>query len=317
MLTSVCVPCYNEEQNIEAFYDRVSALREKLRSKTDFEFIFVNDGSKDNTLGLLRELAARDRDCKYISFSRNFGKEAAMLAGLEASKGDRVVVIDADLQDPPELIGDMLELMETGGYDRIATRRKDRKGEPVIRSFFARMFYKVINKISDTKIVDGARDFSMMSRRMTDAVLSLKERTRFTKGIFEWPGYKTKWLEFENNARNGGATKWSFLKLLSYSMEGIVSFSHFPLVISSVIGVVLFLISLLFIVIIIIRKLIFGDPVSGWPSLVCIILMVSGLQQLSLGMIGSYLSRAFVEVKGRPLYIIMESELHDGRNING
>ncbi|MBO4877283.1 MAG: glycosyltransferase family 2 protein [Ruminococcus sp.] len=309
MLISITVPCYNEEKNIPAFYNVITEVAAGFEEGVDFEFIFVNDGSKDETYRVMKEYSEKDSRVKYVSFSRNFGKEAAMLAGLEAASGDYVVVIDADLQDPPELIKDMYQLMKSGEYERIATRRVDRKGEPVIRSFFAKTFYKLINKISNVKIVDGARDYSMMSRRMVDSVLSLKEKSRFTKGLFEWPGYKTKWLEFNNVARNEGGSKWSFFKLFSYSIEGIVAFSHFPLVLSSIMGVLLFFISLLFIVIIIVRKLVFGDEVTGWASTACIILMVAGLQQFSLGIIGSYLARVFVEVKDRPMYVVLDTNI--------
>ena len=309
MLISITVPCYNEEKNIPAFYNVITEVAAGFEEGVDFEFIFVNDGSKDETYRVMKEYSEKDSRVKYVSFSRNFGKEAAMLAGLEAASGDYVVVIDADLQDPPELIKEMYQLMKSGEYERIATRRVDRKGEPVIRSFFAKTFYKLINKISNVKIVDGARDYSMMSRRMVDSVLSLKEKSRFTKGLFEWPGYKTKWLEFNNVARNEGGSKWSFFKLFSYSIEGIVAFSHFPLVLSSIMGVLLFFISLLFIVIIIVRKLVFGDEVTGWASTACIILMVAGLQQFSLGIIGSYLARVFVEVKDRPMYVVLDTNI--------
>lgn len=311
MMLSVVVPCYNEENNIPSFHGEIDKISSELADDVEWEFIFVNDGSKDKTLTVLKELSKTDNRVKYISFSRNFGKEAAMLAGLEASSGDYVVVIDADLQDPPSLIPEMYEIMRTGEYERVATRRINRNGEPPVRSFFARMFYKIINKISNVKIVDGARDFSMMSRRMVDSVLSLKEKTRFTKGIFEWPGYNTKWLSFNNQERNAGNSKWSFWKLVAYSIEGIVSFSSYPLVLSSVIGVLLCIFSMIMILFVIVRKFIFGDPVAGWPSLVCIILMVSGLQHLTTGILGSYLSRIFVEVKDRPLYVVLDTNIGD------
>lgn len=317
MKLSVVTPCYNEESNIVPFFDEICSVSKSIPEDTVLELIYVDDGSSDKTFEKIHELALKNAWVKYIQFSRNFGKEAAMLAGLEAASGDYIVMLDADLQDPPSLIPEMLDLIKTGEYDRIATKRSDRNGEPPIRSFFARMFYKLINKISDVKIVDGARDFSMMSRRMVNSILSLKERTRFTKGIFEWAGYRTYWLSFSNNARNEGSSKWSFFKLLRYSIEGIVSFSSMPLVISSLIGIFLFALSFIMIIFIILRKAIFGDPVAGWPSLVCIILFVSGLQQMCIGVLGSYLSRIFIETKQRPMYVVMESNVgQEDRNVS-
>ena len=312
MKLSVIVPCYNEESNISPFVEEIEAVKGKMHKDTDWELIFVNDGSIDKTFEKILELSEKHQYIKYICFSRNFGKEAAMLAGLEAASGDYIVIIDADLQDPPSLIPEMFELISTGKYDRIATRRNDRKGEPVIRSFFARLFYKLINKISDVKIVDGARDFSMMTRRMVNSILSLNERSRFTKGIFEWAGYNTYWISFSNNERNKGASKWSFAKLFRYSIEGIVSFSSMPLVISSVIGLFLCFFSFFMIAVVIIKKVFFGDPVDGWSSLVCIILFVSGLQQLGIGVLGSYLSRVFIEAKQRPMYVVKDTNISQG-----
>lgn len=312
MKISVVVPCYNEESNIEPFYHEMKKLPEHLPLDTELEVIFVNDGSRDNTIDEVKKLAGIDPVIKYIDFSRNFGKEAAMLAGLEYAGGDYVVVIDADLQDPPSLIPKMYDIIRNGDYERVATRRVDRKGEPPIRSFFAKMFYKLINKISDVKIVDGARDFSMMSRKMVNSVLSLKEKNRFSKGLFEWAGYKTKWLEFKNHSRNAGSSKWSFWKLFSYSIEGIVSFSSYPLVLSAILGVFLCVISLFFIIVIIVRQLFFGDPVAGWASTVCVILFVSGLQHLMIGIIGSYLARIFIEIKDRPSYVVLETNMENG-----
>lgn len=309
MKLSVVTPCYNEESNIIPFFNEICHVQESVSEDTELELIYVDDGSTDHTYQRIYELSAEHHWVKYIRFSRNFGKEAAMLAGLEAAVGDYVAVIDADLQDPPSLIPDMLNRIKTGEYDRIATKRIDRKGEPPIRSFFARLFYKLINKISDVKIVDGARDFSLMSRRMVNAVLSLKERSRFTKGIFEWAGFRTYWLSFNNNKRNKGTSKWSFFKLLRYSMEGIVSFSSMPLIVSSVIGVLLFVLSFIVIIAVVVKKVFFGDPVDGWSSLVCIILFVSGLQQMCIGVLGSYLSRVFIETKQRPMYVIMDSNI--------
>ena len=309
MKISVIVPCFNEEENIDKFYSAITAVTDSFSEKADWEYIFVNDGSRDKTLEKLFFYSKRDERVKYISFSRNFGKESAMLAGLEYSSGDYVVLIDADLQDPPELIPEMYRMIQAEKIDRIATRRVDRKGEPVIRSFFAKMFYRLINKMSKVKIMDGARDYCMMTRRMVDSVLSMKERTRFTKGILEYPGFPTKWLEFHNNSRNGGGSKWSFLKLFIYAIEGIVSFSSFPLVLSSITGMIMCMIAFVFIIIIVIRRLVWGDEVIGWASLACIILFVAGLQQLSLGVIGSYISRVYIEVKDRPLYVVADTNI--------
>lgn len=303
---SLVVPCYNEEEVIEIFYDEVLKVK-KTMNEIEFEIIFVNDGSTDNTLGLMRKLAKND-DVRYISFSRNFGKEAAMLAGLQNATGDYVAIMDADLQDPPELLKEMYEILETGEYDSVATRRVSRKGEPVIRSFFARMYYKIINKISKTEIVDGARDFRLMNRQMVDSVLSVTEYNRFSKGIFSWVGYRTKWLEYENIERAAGTTKWSFFKLFLYSLESIVAFSTVPLSIASIVGILFCFVAFLIILVIIIKTLIIGDPTSGWPSLVCIMFFISGIQLLCIGVIGQYLSKTYLEVKKRPVYIIQETE---------
>lgn len=311
MKISIIVPCYNEECNVRPFYNEIIKLPERLPEDTQLELIFVNDGSRDHTIDIVKDLAQSDSMVKYIDFSRNFGKEAAMLAGLEHAAGDYVVVIDADLQDPPSLIPEMYDIIRNGDCERVATRRVDRKGEPPVRSFFARMFYRLINKISDVKIVDGARDFSMMSRKMVNSVLSLKEKNRFSKGLFEWAGYKTKWLEFKNHNRNAGASKWSFWKLFSYSIEGIVSFSNYPLILSAFLGVILCIVSLFFVAVIVIRRIVFGDPVAGWASTISVILFVSGLQQLMIGIIGSYLARIFIEVKGRPSYVVLETNIDE------
>lgn len=311
MKISIIVPCYNEECNVRPFYNEIIKLAERLPEDTQLELIFVNDGSRDHTIDIVKDLAQSDSMVKYIDFSRNFGKEAAMLAGLEHAAGDYVVVIDADLQDPPSLIPEMYDIIRNGDCERVATRRVDRKGEPPVRSFFARMFYRLINKISDVKIVDGARDFSMMSRKMVNSVLSLKEKNRFSKGLFEWAGYKTKWLEFKNHNRNAGASKWSFWKLFSYSIEGIVSFSNYPLILSAFLGVILCIVSLFFVAVIVIRRIVFGDPVAGWASTISVILFVSGLQQLMIGIIGSYLARIFIEVKGRPSYVVLETNIDE------
>ena len=273
--------------------------------KVSFEFIFVNDGSKDKTLSVLKDLSKKDSRVKFISFSRNFGKEAAMYAGLKNSKGDYVAIMDADLQDPPALLPEMYDAIVKEGYDSVATRRVTRKGEPVIRSFFARMFYKIINKISKADIVDGARDFRLMTRQMVDAIVSMEEYNRFSKGIFGWIGFDTKWLEYENVERAAGETKWSFFKLLRYSIEGIVAFSTFPLSLTFIFGILFCLVAIIFIIV---RTLIFGDATSGWPSLVCIMFFISGIQLCCMGILGQYLSKTYLETKKRPIYIIKETE---------
>lgn len=303
---SLVVPCYNEQEVINLFYEEIQKVKKEF-DKVQFEIIFVNDGSKDNTLNLMRKLAEND-DVRYISFSRNFGKEAAMYAGLQASTGDYVAIMDADLQDPPALLKEMYDILETGEYDSVATRRVTRKGEPIIRSFFARLYYKLINKISKTEIVDGARDFRLMTRQMVDSVLSLHEYNRFSKGIFSWVGYRTKWLEYENIERAAGTTKWSFFKLFLYSLESIVAFSTAPLSIASVMGILFCFIAFILIIFIVVRTLAFGDPTSGWPSMVCIMFFVGGVQLLCTGIIGQYLSKTYLEVKNRPIYIVQETE---------
>ena len=304
---SIIVPCYNEEEAMPLFYDEICKTASQFE-KVDFEFIFVNDGSKDRTLEVARDLAKRDKRVRYVSFSRNFGKEAAMLAGLEYSIGDYVAIMDADLQDPPSMLYEMYKGIKEEGYDCVATRRVNRDGEPPIRSFFAKCYYKLINKISKTEIVDGARDYRLMSRQMVNSILSLKEYNRFSKGIFSWVGYNTKWLEYKNVERVAGTTKWSFWKLFLYSLESIVAFSTVPLAISSIVGILFFLISMVMIIFIIARTLAFGDPVAGWPSLVCIIFFVSGVQLFGIGVIGQYLSKLYLEVKNRPVYIVKETE---------
>lgn len=277
----------------------------------DYEILLVDDGSKDRTNEMMKELAAKDEHVRYFSFSRNFGKEAAIYAGLCNAKGDFVTTMDADMQDPPALLPEMVRVLEEEDFDSVATRRVSRKGEPVIRSFFSRSFYKVIRKISDVDIADGARDYRMMTRKMTDSVIALSENNRFSKGIFAWVGYKTKWLEFENVERVAGETKWSFWKLLKYSMDGITNFSNVPLMISSYMGMLLTFFSFLAILFIIVRKLIFDDPVSGWPSLVCIITLIGGIQLFCMGIMGQYLSKTYMEVKRRPHYIIRETNSED------
>ena len=304
---SIVVPCYNEEEALPLYYEAMKK-NEKKMDYVNFEYIFVNDGSKDKTLDILRELAQKDKNVRYISFSRNFGKEAAMLAGLEYSTGDFITPMDADLQDPPEVLEKMYKGIVEEGYDCVGTRRVTRKGEPPIRSFFARCFYKIINKLSSTEMVDGARDFRLMTRQMLNSILSMKEYNRYSKGLFSFVGYKTKWLEYENVERVAGKTKWSFFKLLIYAIDGIVAFSTKPLIISALIGLLFFLISFIMILVIIVKTLAFGDPVSGWPSLVCIIFFVSGIQLFCTGIMGTYLAKTYLETKGRPIYIVKETE---------
>lgn len=303
---SVIVPCYNEEENVRDFYDELCRNANFFREKQlELEILYVDDGSKDHTVSEVKKLHAQDPRVRLISFSRNFGKEAAIYAGLQKCRGDFAVLMDADLQDPPSLLPEMYAYIEQG-YDSVATRRVTRKGEPVIRSFFARMFYKLMNKISRTEIVDGARDYRLMTRQVVDAILSMSEYNRFTKGIFGWVGYETKWLEYENVERRKGETKWSFWKLFLYSLEGIIAFSTVPLTIASVAGVLFCLVAFIIIIVTIVRKLLFGDPTSGWPSLVCIIMMVSGVQLFCLGIVGQYLSKTYMEVKRRPIYLVRE-----------
>ncbi|MBP3391471.1 MAG: glycosyltransferase family 2 protein [Clostridia bacterium] len=305
---SIIVPCYNEQESLPYFWQAISEVAEKLSQYT-FEFIFVDDGSRDETLSVLRAMAAEDARIRYLSFSRNFGKEAAMFAGLEASRGDYVAIMDADLQDPPALIPEMLDTLEREPYDCVATRRVDRKGEPPIRSFFARQFYKLMHKISKTDIVDGARDFRLMKRKMVDSILSLKEYNRFSKGIFGWVGYRTKWLEYENVARAHGETKWSFWKLLFYSVDGIVAFSTVPLAISSILGIVFCFLSFAALIFVFVRQLIWPDSSAyGWPSAMCILFFISGIQLFFMGVLGQYLAKTYLEVKKRPIYIVGETE---------
>ena len=301
------VPCYNEEESLPLFYEEIKKVREKLNVK--IEIIFVDDGSTDKTLEGMREIAKKDKLVKYISFARNFKKEAAMLAGLEATTGDYVTIMDCDLQDPPELLGEMIRLIEEEGYDIVGTRRVTRKGEPAIRSFFARMFYKIINKMSNVEMVDGARDYRLMTRQVVDNILRLREYNRYSKGLFAFVGFKTKWLEYENIERVAGETKWSFWKLFKYAIEGIVAFTTAPLTIAAVMGIVFCLIAFIMIVVVIVKTLVYGDPTSGWPSLVCIIFLVSGVQLLCLGVIGEYLAKTYLEVKNRSIYVVKESNV--------
>jgi len=304
---STIVPCYNEEQALPYLYEELVKVADQMTGQ-EFEFIFVNDGSKDKTIDIIRELRKKDKRVRYISFSRNFGKEAAIYAGLETATGNYVAMLDADLQDPPHLLIEMYQSLKTEDYDCVATRRVDRKGEPPIRSFFAKEFYKLMNKISDTEIVDGARDFRLMTRQMVNSILKLTEYNRFSKGIFGWVGFKTKWISFENVERIAGQTKWSFWGLFFYSLDGIVAFSTRPLAIASVLGFVFFAISIVWIAWIIIKTLIWGEDVAGYPSLICAIFFIGGIQLLCLGILGQYLSRTYLETKRRPVYIAKETE---------
>lgn len=305
---SIIVPCYNEEKSLPFFYEEVTKHANSIEN-TEFEFIFVNDGSSDNTLAVIKDLLKNDSRIKYISFSRNFGKEAAIYAGLEKSTGDFVTLMDADLQDPPSLLKEMYKSVTEEDYDAVGTRRTTRKGEPIIRSFFAKLFYKIINKMAKLEMVDGARDYIFMKRMVVDSILSLKEYNRYSKGLFSFVGFNVKWIEYENVKRVAGETKWSFWKLMSYALEGITAFSTTPLILSSLIGLLFCLVSFIFIVIIVIKTLVLGDPTSGWPSLVCIIFMVSGIQLFSLGIIGQYLSKTYLEVKKRPIYIVKDTNI--------
>lgn len=306
-MLSIIVPCYNEEASIPLFFNELEKIRKQISHR--LEYIFVNDGSKDKTLNVLRKIYMKyPENVRYISFSRNFGKEAAIYAGLKAATGDLITIMDADLQDPPELLPEMIQMIEADDYDCIGTRRSTRDGEPKIRSFFARTFYKLINQIADTEMVDGARDFRLMTRQMVDSVLELTEYNRFSKGIFSWVGYNTKYLSFENRERVAGETSWSFWSLFKYSIDGIVNFSEAPLNIASFVGALSCLGSVFALLFIVIRALCFGDPTTGWPSLVSIFLFVGGLQLLCLGIIGKYIGKIFMETKKRPVYLVKETE---------
>lgn len=302
---SIVIPCFNEEEAIPIFYDETLRVL-KTMSLSSFEFVFIDDGSSDRTLEVLKEISAKDKSVHFVSFSRNFGKEAALYAGLSKANGDFISVMDVDLQDPPSLLPQMLEAILKEGYDCAATRRVTRKNEPPIRSFFARKFYKIMGKLSDVPVVDGARDFRLMTRKFKDAVLSLLERNRFTKGIFPWVGFKTKWFEYENVERVAGKTKWSFWKLFLYSIDGIIGFSTKPLAFSALAGVLSLAVAFVLIIFIAVRRLVFGDPVQGWASLVCFITFFSGLQLFCTGICGLYISKIYTEVKQRPIYIIKE-----------
>ena len=306
---SIVVPSYNEEEALPIFYSTTNKVIEENLGGIEIEYLFIDDGSKDRTISVIKQMAEVDDRVKYVSFSRNFGKEAAIYAGLENASGDYVVIMDADLQDPPALLPEMIEIVESGEYDCVGSRRVTRAGEPPIRSFFARMFYKLMAKISSTEVVDGARDFQMMNRKVVNAILSMGEYNRFSKGIFGWVGYKKKWLEYENIERAAGETKWSFWSLFVYALDGIVAFSTAPLVISSVMGILLCMVAFIAIIFIIVRTLIFGDPTSGWPSLVCIIMLVSGVQLLCIGILSQYVAKTYLECKRRPLYLVGESNV--------
>ncbi|HEL2333463.1 TPA: glycosyltransferase family 2 protein [Streptococcus suis] len=304
-MISVVVPCFNEEEAIPYFYDAMEKVRKEMEEQ--FEYIFVNDGSKDRTLKVLRQLSGQDRAVRYLSFSRNFGKEAALYAGLQAAQGGLVTVMDVDLQDPPEMLMEMKAMLDGNpDLDCVGTRRVSRDGEPPIRSFFARLFYKLMNKISQVEVVDGARDFRLMRRHMVDAILSVSEYNRFSKGIFAWVGFETEYLPYENVKRVAGETSWSFWKLLSYSIEGIINFSDTPLNIASYTGFFTFLLSLVLMVFVVFKTLVFGDPTIGWPSTICIILFLGGLQLMTIGILGKYLAKVFLETKKRPIYIVKE-----------
>ena len=305
MTISIIVPCFNEEESLPLFYAEMEKIKFQLNDH--FEYIFVNDGSKDRTLAILRELNQKNNSVRYLSFSRNFGKEAALYAGLKHATGDLVTVMDADLQDPPELLLTMKSMLEANpDLDCVGTRRTTREGEPLIRSFFAKMFYKLINKISQVEMVDGARDFRLMRRQMVEAILEVSEYNRFSKGIFAWVGFRTEYLEYKNVERVAGKTSWSFWQLLNYSLEGIINFSDAPLTIAFLGGVAACLLAFFLIMIVIVRTLIFGDPTSGWPSMVSIILFLGGFQLLTIGILGKYIGKIFMETKKRPIYVIKE-----------
>ena len=308
-LLTVIVPCFNEELALPIFYKEICKTADSFKKlKVNFEFLFINDGSNDKTLSILKDMVNIDKRVRFLSFSRNFGKESAMYAGLENSKGDYITVMDVDLQDPPALLPKMYDLIVNEGYDCVGTRRVTRKGEPPIRSFFARCFYKIINKISKTEMVDGARDYRLMTRQMVDSIINMKEYNRYSKGLFSFVGFNTKWLEYENVERSVGETKWNFWKLMTYAIDGIIAFSTVPLTISIIIGLIFCLFSFVAIIVIIVKTLIWNDPTNGWPSLVCILFFLSGIQLFCMGVLGSYISKTYIEVKKRPIYIIKETE---------
>ena len=304
-MISIIVPCCNEEESLPLFYSEAVSVLGSLGN--DFELLFVNDGSTDGTLSIMKDLAEKDPHVRYISFARNFGKESAMYAGFGNVRGEYVAVLDADLQDPPSLLPEMLKILETGEYDSVATRRIDRRGEPPVRSWFARRFYRLINRYSDTDIVDGARDFRLMKREMADAIVAMPEYNRFSKGIYGWIGFRTYWMPYENVERVTGKTKWSFWKLFKYAIDGIISFTQAPLSIASLFGFFMTFCSFLALAFIIVRKLVFGDPVAGWASTICVIIFIGGIQLCVLGIIGQYIAKIYLETKNRPHYIIAES----------
>ncbi len=307
---SILVPCYNEEEALPFFLREIRKTADSMSSANElcFEFIFINDGSRDRTLEILRQASKEDSRTHYISFSRNFGKESAIYAGLEYASGDYVAIMDADLQHPPDMLQEMYDNVKEGTADIVAARRVTRKGEPPIRSFFARVFYKLINKISDVEFVDGATDFRMLNRNAIDAIVDMKEYNRFSKGIFGWVGFRTKWIPYENVERVAGETKWSFWKLLLYSFEGIIGFSTMPLSIASIMGILFFVIAFIGLIAIVFKTIIFGEPVAGFPTLACLLLMIGGSIQLSLGIMGKYLAKTYLETKRRPIYIVAESD---------
>lgn len=307
---SIIIPCYNEQEAIPIFYQAITKTAEEF-SQVQLEFLFVNDGSKDESLSQMKRLAKLDSRVKYVSFSRNFGKEAAMYAGLQYAQGDYVAIMDVDLQDPPELLPRMYEIITKEDYDCVATRRVTRKGEPPLRSFFARRFYGLMHKISKTEIMDGARDYRLMTRQFVDELLRLGEYNRFSKGLFGWVGFRTKWLEYENVERSAGETKWSFWKLLIYSIEGIVGFTTAPLVLSAFFGLFFCLVAFVAICFIIVRTILYGDPVSGWPSMTCIIVFIGGIQLFCMGILGEYLAKTYMETKKRPIFICKETNVSE------
>lgn len=310
---TVVVPCFNEEEALPVYYGEMYKIMEQMHEVT-FELLFVDDGSSDNTLSVLKGLHLEDERCQYLSFSRNFGKEAAIYAGLQNADGDFVATMDVDLQDPPRLLPEMYRILTEEGYDSVATKRSTRTGEPKIRSFLSKSFYKFVNQISKTEIVDGARDYRLMQRAVVDAILQMSEYNRFSKGIFEWVGFRTKWLEFENVERSAGKTKWSVRQLFSYSLEAITGFSVAPLSLASVVGVLFCGVSFVLIAVIILKTLIWGDPVSGWPSLACIIFGVSGVQLFCTGIVGQYLSKTYLETKHRPIFILKDTSREGEKN---
>lgn len=303
---SIIIPCYNEEKAVPIFYESIKDVAANMET-VDFEFIFVDDGSKDKTLNLVKKYSELDKRVKYLSFSRNFGKESAIYAGLSYCTGNYIGIMDVDMQDPPQLLKEMYETLIKEQFDCVAARRSDRKGEPIFRSFLSQKFYKLINRISDTEIVDGARDFRLMKRGVADCILEMNEYNRFSKGLFGWVGFKTKWISYENVERSAGETKWSLWKLFKYSLDGIIDFSTMPLLISSFLGILFCILSLVMIGYVSLKTIIFGNPVTGWTSLVCIVFLLSGIQLLCLGILGQYMAKSYMEVKKRPKFIVKES----------